>query len=59
MLDKKVTIVEYSEWNDTSIGDLYSWRKGFQAALDEILKILNNRPITCKEEIQLLKEKMK
>ena len=45
--------------SDTPIGDLYSWREGFKTALDEILKIMEMRPITCKEEIQLLKEKMK
>lgn len=34
-----------------------SWKDGYKKACDDVLKILASRPITCKEEIQLLKEK--
>ena len=53
----KPDIVDSIE-SDTPIGDLYSWREGYKTALDEVLKILEMRPITIKEEIQLLKGKL-
>lgn len=36
-----------------------SYKDGYQKACDDILKILGARPITCREEILLLKEKIK